>query len=58
MLKIHKINHKNLPQSLQVAVDHNSNLVFLIDSSSEISFLPQYLTNVINNYYCQNNKSI
>ena len=58
ILKTHKTNLKNLPQSLQFAVDQNSNVVFLIDSGSEISLLPQSLTNGINRYFCPNTKSI
>ena len=45
------INPKDLPQNLQFMVDNDSNLVFLLETGSEISILPKELTNGINKYF-------
>ena len=49
--KVTAINPKDLPQSLQFVVDNESNVVFLLDTGSEISILPKELTNGINRYF-------
>ena len=52
------VDPNNLPQNLQFVSDLNTNVLFLIDSGSEISLLPKSLTNGINKYFLPNSKSI
>ena len=49
--QIPAINPKNLPQNLQFVVDNDSNVVFLVDTGSEISILPKQLTNAVDRYF-------
>ena len=51
-------NPKNLPQNLLFVADSNTNVIFLVDSGSEISILPKELTNGINKYFPPQSRSI
>ena len=51
-------NPKNLPQNLLFVVDSETNVVFLIDSGSEISILPKELTNGVNKYFLPQSRAI
>ena len=51
-------NPKNLPQNLLFVTDSNTNVIFLVDSGSEISILPKDLTNAINKYFPRQSRTI
>ena len=52
------VDPNSLPQNLQFVSDLDTNILFLVDSGSEISLLPKSLTNGINKYFPPNSKSI
>ena len=52
------INPKDLPQSLQFVVDTKTNVVFLIDTGSEISMLAKKLTSGVNKYFPPQSRAI
>ena len=45
------VDPKKLPPSLLFAKDNITNVLFLVDSGSEVSILPKNLTNGINHYF-------
>ena len=45
------VSTNTLPQGLQFVLDSKTNILFLLDSGSEISLIPQSLTNGINRYF-------
>ena len=49
---------KNLPQGLLFVADSNTNVIFLVDSGSEISILPKELTNGIDKYFPKQSRTI
>ena len=49
---------KNLPQGLLFLADSNTNVIFLVDSGSEISILPKELTNGIDKYFPKQSRTI
>ena len=58
LTKFHWVNPKNLPQNLLFVSDLNTNVVFLVDSGSEISILPKELTNGVNKYFPPQSRKI
>ena len=56
--KFPAINPNDLAQNLQFVTDTESNVVFLIDTGSEISMLPKKLTNGVNQYFPPQSRSI
>ena len=58
LVKNSHVDPKNLPQNLQFVSDLNTNVLFLVDSGSEISLLPKSLTNGIKKYFLPKSKSI
>ena len=53
-----EIDPKYLPPNLLFAIDINSNILFLIDSGSEISILPKNLTNGVDHFFKNQSRSI
>ena len=51
LTKFHTLNPSNLPQNLQFVSDSDTNVIFLVDSGSEISILSKELTNGVNRYF-------
>ena len=52
------INTGNLPQGLQFVIDSKTHLLFLIDTGSEISLIPQSLTNGVNRHFSPQSRVI
>ena len=58
LIKFPVVNPKNLPQNLLFVSDSKTNVIFLVDSGSEISVLPKVLTNGAHTFFAPQSRTI